>query len=341
MPVISQLGVSSEWYKEIRELANGTYELKAYSKDSIHLFKGTLRTLDPEIREGKFYFLDSKGRLKAAGQYRDDFPFGVWTSFDSLMQIKGAVDYGYVWDYFESGENAFSVDSLALSRLRGGDKEFLNEDGTFSHVGKMPTFHEEDPGKSCVKYLEEFLQQPAYADAIDFQGVVEIEFVIYSEGKVRAPRVITHSLEDLNLEAMRVLVESSGWQPGFQKKIPVNVSLNCQFEFKDPDVIERYYIVEEMPKFLGMDPPDGFRKFIASNLRYPEEAAESNITGRVIIQFTVMSDGNVEEIQIVRSVHPKLDEEAIRVVSNSPRWTPDPKRQTSSSGLYLSGQFYN
>ena len=46
--LIARVGASSEWYKEVNEPANGTYEIKAYSKDSLPLFKGILSSADPE-----------------------------------------------------------------------------------------------------------------------------------------------------------------------------------------------------------------------------------------------------------------------------------------------------
>ena len=46
--LIAQVGASSEWYKEVNELAIVTYEIKAYSKDSLPLFKGILSSADPE-----------------------------------------------------------------------------------------------------------------------------------------------------------------------------------------------------------------------------------------------------------------------------------------------------
>lgn len=64
----------------------------------------------------------------------------------------------------------------------------------------------------------------------------------------------------------------------------------------------------------------------SENLRYPEEAKKQSITGKVFISFVVGSDGNVRNVKIVCSVHPILDEECMRVVSSSPRWTPGKQR---------------
>jgi protein TonB len=88
-----------------------------------------------------------------------------------------------------------------------------------------------------------------------------------------------------------------------------------------------FFIVEEMPSFQGKG-EDGFREYIAQNLRYPEVAAEAGISGRVYVQFAVNSKGEVVDAVVVRSVDTALDKEALRVVLSSPRWEPGRQRGT-------------
>ena len=89
---------------------------------------------------------------------------------------------------------------------------------------------------------------------------------------------------------------------------------------------EIFYVVEEMPTFNGGDPAIEFRKFIAKNLEYPESAARDSISGRVIVQFVINQEGKLVDPVIVRSASPALDKEGIRVVSESPLWTPGQQR---------------
>ncbi|TVR43587.1 MAG: energy transducer TonB [Marinilabiliales bacterium] len=84
-----------------------------------------------------------------------------------------------------------------------------------------------------------------------------------------------------------------------------------------------YFVVEQMPYFKEEGKGyDGFRKFIAENIRYPEEAREQGIEGRVFVQLTVKDDGSVGNVNVVRGADPLLDREAVRVVEASPRWVP-------------------
>ncbi len=99
-------------------------------------------------------------------------------------------------------------------------------------------------------------------------------------------------------------------------------------EFEEEEEVaeeEVFFIVEDMPSFQGKG-QEGFRQWIAENLRYPEIAAENGISGKVYVQFAVNSRGEVVDAVVVRGVDPALDKEAIRVVMASPKWTPGKQR---------------
>ena len=81
-----------------------------------------------------------------------------------------------------------------------------------------------------------------------------------------------------------------------------------------------FQVVECMPEF-----PGGMKRcmdFIQKEMRYPEEAKNAGIQGRVILQFIIEKDGTPAQPRIVRSVHPLLDKEALRIIRQMPKWTP-------------------
>lgn len=78
--------------------------------------------------------------------------------------------------------------------------------------------------------------------------------------------------------------------------------------------------VEQQPEFFGGQ--DALMKFLGKNIRYPSQAARANIQGRVILQFTVMPDGSIADIQTVKGIGFGCDEEAERVVRLMPKWKP-------------------
>lgn len=81
-----------------------------------------------------------------------------------------------------------------------------------------------------------------------------------------------------------------------------------------------YEVVDNMPEFPGgmialMD-------FIENNIQYPVETQKKGMQGRVVVQFIVDEDGCIIEPNIVRSVEPFLDEEALRIIKILPKWKP-------------------
>ncbi len=95
----------------------------------------------------------------------------------------------------------------------------------------------------------------------------------------------------------------------------------------EEEVVEEtpFVMVEDMPLFQGGN-SDSFRAWIAKNLKYPEIAAENGLSGRVYIQFCVNSKGDIVDVVVLRGVDPALDQEAMRVVKSSPKWTPGKQR---------------
>ena len=79
-------------------------------------------------------------------------------------------------------------------------------------------------------------------------------------------------------------------------------------------------IVEQMPSFPGG--PAQLMKWLAEHVQYPAVALKTGVQGRVIIRFIVEGDGSITDANVVRSVDSLLDKEAVRVVSNMPKWIP-------------------
>ncbi|MDP4269738.1 MAG: energy transducer TonB, partial [Bacteroidota bacterium] len=79
-------------------------------------------------------------------------------------------------------------------------------------------------------------------------------------------------------------------------------------------------IVDQMPEFQGGNAM--LFKYIEQNLVYPEQLQKEKIEGSVICSFIVGEDSTLSDIKIVRSLHPLLDEEAIRIVKSFPKWNP-------------------
>lgn len=81
-----------------------------------------------------------------------------------------------------------------------------------------------------------------------------------------------------------------------------------------------YQVVEQQPSFPGGR--EELFKYLAYNVRYPIDAAEKKIEGRVLVTFVVEHDGSISNVNVANSVYPSLDKESIRVVSGMPKWIP-------------------
>ena len=81
--------------------------------------------------------------------------------------------------------------------------------------------------------------------------------------------------------------------------------------------------VDVKPVFLTSNDPSFFlEKWVYQYLKYPKYAVENGIQGRVFVDFVIDESGNVTDVKVSRSVHTALDEEAVRVISASPKWRP-------------------
>lgn len=87
---------------------------------------------------------------------------------------------------------------------------------------------------------------------------------------------------------------------------------------------EIFAVVEEMPSFPGGDA--ALMSYISKSIKYPSIAQENGIQGRVICTFVINRDGKVTNAEVIRSVDPSLDKEALRVINNMPAWKPGKQR---------------
>lgn len=78
--------------------------------------------------------------------------------------------------------------------------------------------------------------------------------------------------------------------------------------------------VDQMASYPGGIP--ALMDFLNENIKYPEQAEREGIEGRVVAGFIVERDGSVSNIEILKSVHPLLDAEVVRVMSLMPNWIP-------------------
>ena len=85
-----------------------------------------------------------------------------------------------------------------------------------------------------------------------------------------------------------------------------------------------FTVVEKQPEFPGGTAE--LFKYLSKAIKYPVIAQENSIQGRVVCSFVVNRDGSIVDIQVMRGVDPSLDKEAVRVISEMPKWKPGEQR---------------
>ena len=80
---------------------------------------------------------------------------------------------------------------------------------------------------------------------------------------------------------------------------------------------------DELPEFPGGTV--SLLEYLRKNIKYPAVCRENNVQGRVVVSFIIDTDGSITEAEVVRSVDPLLDAEALRTISQMPAWKPGKK----------------
>ncbi|MBO6097835.1 MAG: TonB family protein [Bacteroidales bacterium] len=90
-----------------------------------------------------------------------------------------------------------------------------------------------------------------------------------------------------------------------------------------PAGVYSYSDVDVKPMFLNSpDPAIFLERWVYQYVKYPKYAVENGIQGRVLVNFVINEKGEVQDVTVSRGVHGVLDDEAVRVVSASPKWRP-------------------
>lgn len=98
-------------------------------------------------------------------------------------------------------------------------------------------------------------------------------------------------------------------------------SISTQEELKAAEQPLSDKKIEVMPKFFdgGIE---SFRDWVASQIRYPQEALEQGFAGKVVVTFVVKKDGGIKNIEVIENPENSLSQEVVRTVKSSPLWTP-------------------
>ena len=273
---------------------------------------------DEQTKNGAFKMWHSNGQPWFSGEYSNNLKNGEFQQFDESGKLirKGEYQHGKL----------ISGDPVVPAILYK-TPEILAEfaDGTSAF-------------NDALKVRFDTLKKSA---VIDIQSA-KLKLVIDKNGKVIAVEKMEGCDPVLYAVSTMLLKDLAGFTPAKVENVPVDSELMVKFQLSprglvvddgalprkisselettsenQPDV---YTIVEQMPEY-----PGGLlemRRFIAMTIRYPVEAQENGIVGKVFVSFVVNEKGEIMNIRIAKGVHPVLDQEAIRAVTQMGRWKP-------------------
>ena len=220
-------------------------------------------------------------------------------------------------------QEVLAADMTNNTHLSLSSKSREMNEQVFTVVEKMPSF----PGGDAelLKYIATNIKYPKESQDNGEQGRVICSFIVGRDGSVNNPEVLRGVTPLLNEEAVRVINTMPRWNPGMQrgKAFAVKYTVPITFRLKSPveeAKEETLTVVDVMPQYPGGDRE--LLKFIAQSIKYPTDAQEAGVQGRVICSFVVDKKGNIVEPKIIRGIDPSLDAEALRVIGMMPRWTP-------------------
>ena len=129
--------------------------------------------------------------------------------------------------------------------------------------------------------------------------------------------------DDVELEQQEI-ISSEDDASAAQTETFVAPVVVVEEEEEEESAQQIFTVVEKQPEFPGGTAE--LFKYLNKAIKYPVIAQENGIQGRVVCSFVVNRDGSIVDIQVMRGVDPSLDKEAVRVISEMPKWKPGEQR---------------
>ena len=209
----------------------------------------------------------------------------------------------------------FSVPKL-IEMAKSKQKETNTEVTTLSKLAKAEVKDEH------IKKVEAVEPPPALKTSVKFTAPV-----IKKDEEVKEQDEIKSQEEIQNTKGIISIADVKGNDDVNGKDI-ADVKANVT------QVVEEkvYDVIEQMPAFPGGE--GELLGYIGKNLHYPVIAAENGISGKVILRFVVGRTSKVDKIEVLRSLYPACDKEAVRVVKSLPDFIPGKQNGVNVSVWY-------
>lgn len=198
------------------------------------------------------------------------------------------------------------------TNLKNQNVIHVTNDSIYTYVERLPEF----AGGNIQQYLALNIHYPQQALDNRIEGRVLVRFIVNKDGKAIHPEILRSVHSSLDSEALFQIEHMPLWKPGEHngQKVATAITMYIPFSLEK----ERTVPDSVMPPFFPTD-VDGY---ILEHIKYPIKAWRQAITGIVNVFVLIDEKGRILHPQIVRSVHPELDAEALRIVNSMPKWNP-------------------
>ncbi len=217
---------------------------------------------------------------------------------------------------------------------------------SFHHVNSQSINHPTCYGGN--RLLKEFIQEemiyPSKALQAGIEGTVKLEFFVNKGGSVSNIHVINRVSKEIDAEAIRIFSKIL-WHPATEIGIPIQYEYSMEIKFKiskymknckqrgydffelpykpvdSSNIVYERKQTEKYPSPMFKEKNMNFAKFIAKELKYPDEAFKGNVEGTVKLRFVVEPSGRISNIEVINAVGGGCTGEAIRVIKKL-KWHP-------------------
>lgn len=221
----------------------------------------------------------------------------------------------------------FFLPLVAFSQIGGEDEVYLSGDRTEAKFN----------GGGLEKF-NEFVQKEFDYSKVKKSGKMVAAFTVDVDGKVKNIKLVELIDIESASEMIRVLNKCPHWQPAKRGGKPISIEIKYPMVFKDKQQEAKPSFKADAPQkvpAIGIEPPvslggvevkpmfpggmEEFYSYIGKNYNAPNKRG---LTGKVFVRFVIEKDGTVTDIKIIRDLGFGTGEEAIRVLSECPKWIP-------------------
>ena len=257
------------------------------------------------------------------------------TTIESMSVIKGeaAKEYG-----------VGSENGVILITLKDGDTEVEKRDHTqpFLIAEKMPLFQGGDLNAFRL-WVGQNLVVPKSTLEKGTECRAALSFIVERDGNISSVKVLQTADQEFAQAATTAIESSPTWAPAQNRGKAVRVKYTIPVAYT-PEVVksisetntteEPMMMAEVMPKFQDGDLND-FRTWVSNNLVIPKSTLEKGEGCRVALSFVVERDGSVSSVKVLQTADKEFAEATVKVMENSPRWTPAQSKGKAVSVKYV------